>query len=216
AGYAWFTGTRESPLEKHVYRVPLAGGEVEKLSQEPGMHAPAFARNASVYVDHWSNESTPPQIGLFRNDAVRLATLLRNDPAEPAHPFARYRDAQLPPGFGTLTAADGSTALHYGLIKPAGVDAKKQYPAEAYVHGGAATQTVTRAWPTRGDALFNQYLAQQGYVVFSLDNRGTPRRGREFGGALYGVQGTVEVDDQLRGVEWLKSQPWVDGARIGV
>src|SRR5690606_27159117 len=186
------TGTRESPLEKHVYRVPLAGGEVEKLSQEPGMHAPAFARNASVYVDHWSNESTPPQIDLFRNDGVRLATLLRNDPADPAHPFARYRDAQLPLEFGTLTAADGSTALHYSLIKPAGFDAKKKYPVVVYVYGGPATQTVTRAWPTRGDALFNQYLAQQGYVVFSLDNRGTPRRGREFGGALYGRQGTVE------------------------
>src|SRR5690606_40959213 len=65
-------------------------------------------------------------------------------------------------------------------------------------------------------ALFNQYLAQRGYVVFSLDNRGTPRRGRGFGGALYGRQGTVEVDDQLRGIEWLKSQPWVDAKRIGV
>ncbi|WP_041765082.1 S9 family peptidase [Pseudoxanthomonas suwonensis] len=216
AGYAWFTGTHESPLEKHVYRVPLAGGEVEKLSQEPGMHAPAFARNASVYVDHWSNESTPPQIDLFRNDGVRLATLLRNDPADPAHPFARYRDAQLPLEFGTLTAADGSTALHYSLIKPAGFNPKKKYPVVVYVYGGPATQTVTRAWPSRADALFNQYLAQRGYVVFSLDNRGTPRRGRDFGGALYGRQGTVEVDDQLRGIEWLKSQPWVDASRIGV
>jgi dipeptidyl-peptidase-4 len=85
-----------------------------------------------------------------------------------------------------------------------------------YVYGGPASQTVTDSWPGRGDHLFNQYLAQQGYVVFSLDNRGTPRRGRNFGGALYGVQGTVEVADQLRGVAWLKQQPWVDPARIGV
>ncbi len=216
AGWVWFAGTKDSPLEKHVYRVPLAGGEVQKLSTTPGMHAPVFARNASVYVDHWSSDTVPPQIELFANDGARLATLLRNDPSDADHPFAKYRDAQLPVEFGTLTAADGRTELHYSLIRPAGFDAKKKYPVVVYVYGGPATQTVTRAWPTRGDALFNQYLAQQGYVVFSLDNRGTPRRGREFGGALYGVQGTVEVEDQLRGVEWLKSQPWVDGARIGV
>ena len=215
-GWVWFAGTKDSPLEKHVYRVPLAGGEVQKLSATPGMHAPVFARNASVYVDHWSSDTVPPQIELFANDGRRLATLLRNDPADADHPFAKYREAQLPVEFGTLTAADGATELHYSLIRPAGFDAKKKYPVVVYVYGGPATQTVTRAWPTRGDALFNQYLAQQGYVVFSLDNRGTPRRGRDFGGALYGVQGTVEVDDQLRGVEWLKSQPWVDGARIGV
>src|SRR5690606_39014748 len=161
-------------------------------------------------------DTVPPQIELFANDGRRLATLLRNDPSDADHPFAKYRQAQLPVEFGTLTAADGRTELQYSLIRPAGFDAKKKYPVVVYVYGGPATQTVTRAWPTRGDALFNQYLAQQGYVVFSLDNRGTPRRGRDFGGALYGVQGTVEVDDQLRGVEWLKSQPWVDGARIGV
>ena len=216
AGWVWFAGTKDSPLEKHVYRVPLDGGEVQKLSTTAGMHAPVFARNASVYVDHWSSDTVPPQIELFANDGRRLATLLRNDPSDADHPFARYREAQLPVDFGSLTAADGRTELHYSLIRPAGFDAKKKYPVVVYVYGGPATQTVTRAWPSRGDALFNQYLAQQGYVVFSLDNRGTPRRGRDFGGALYGVQGTVEVDDQLRGVEWLKSQPWVDGARIGV
>ena len=98
-----------------------------------------------------------------------------------------------------LTAADGRTELHYSVIRPAGFDASKRYPVVVYVYGGPASQTVIDAWPGRADAFFNQYLAQQGYVVFSLDNRGTPRRGREFGGALYGRQGTVEVDDQLRG-----------------
>jgi dipeptidyl-peptidase-4 len=85
-----------------------------------------------------------------------------------------------------------------------------------YVYGGPAAQTVTDAWPGRGDHWFNQYLAQQGFVVFSLDNRGTPRRGAAFGGALYGKQATVEVQDQLAGVDFLRRQPWVDPARIGV
>ncbi|MBO9717259.1 MAG: S9 family peptidase [Pseudoxanthomonas sp.] len=216
AGYAWFSGTRDSALEKHVYRVPLAGGAIERLSQPAGMHAASFAGNASVYVDSWSSTGTPPQIELFRNDGTKLATLLRNDLADPGHPYAKYRYAQRPVEFGTLTAADGTTPLHYSVIKPDRFDPEKRYPVVVYVYGGPASQTVTRAWAGRGDTLFNQYLAQQGYVVFSLDNRGTPRRGRDFGGALYGRQGTVEVDDQLRGIEWLKAQPWVDPARIGV
>ena len=216
AGYVWFAGTRDSPLEKHVYRVPLAGGAVERLSAPAGMHAASFAGNASVYVDSWSAPDMPPQIELFGNDGTKLATLLRNDLADPDHPYAKYRDAQRPVAFGTITAADGTTPLHYSLIRPEGFDPAKRYPVVVFVYGGPAAQTVTRAWPARADALFNQYLAQQGFVVFSLDNRGTPRRGRDFGGALYGRQGTVEVDDQLSGVEWLRSQPWVDPARIGV
>lgn len=216
AGRVYFAATKDSPLQKNLYAVALAGGAVERLSQANGTHAASFARNASVYVDSWSNTSTPPQIELFKANGDKLATLLKNDLADPQHPYAKYRDAQRPVEFGTLMAADGRTTLHYSLIKPAGFDPKRRYPVMVQVYGGPAAQTVTDAWAAKGDALFNQYLAQQGYVVFSLDNRGTPRRGRDFGGALYGRQGTVEVDDQLRGVAWLKSQPWVDGARIGV
>ena len=216
AGLAYVSGTRDSAAEQHVYAVPLAGGEPRRLSQAPGMHAAAFARNASVFVDSWSSDTTLPQIELFKADGMKLATLLANDVTDAAHPYAKYRTAHQPTAFGTLTAADGSTPLHYSLIKPADFDPKKKYPVVVFVYGGPAAQTVTRAWPGRSDSFFNQYLAQQGYVVFSLDNRGTPRRGAAFGGALYGKQGTVEVDDQLRGVEWLTSQAFVDPARIGV
>ena len=216
AGLAYVSGTRDSAAEQHVYAVPLAGGEPRRLSQAPGMHAAAFARNASVFVDSWSSDTTLPQIELFKADGTKLATLLENDAADAGHPYAKYLAAQQPTTFGTLTAADGTTPLHYSLIKPADFDPKKKYPVVVFVYGGPAAQTVTRAWPGRSDSFFNQYLAQQGYVVFSLDNRGTPRRGAAFGGALYGKQGTVEVDDQLRGVEWLTSQAFVDPARIGV
>ncbi|WP_454828285.1 DPP IV N-terminal domain-containing protein [Pseudoxanthomonas wuyuanensis] len=204
------------PKESHVHAISLDGGDIRTLSRAPGMHTATFAKNASIYVDSWSNPQTPPQIELFSADGSKLATLLANDLADPQHPYARYRDAQQPIEFGTLTAADGATPLHYSLIKPAGFDAKKKYPVVVFVYGGPAAQTVTNAWPGRSDSFFNQYLAQQGYLVFSLDNRGTPRRGREFGGALYGRQGTVEVDDQLHGVQWLKSQGFVDPRRIGV
>ncbi|UOV03093.1 S9 family peptidase [Pseudoxanthomonas mexicana] len=216
AGLAYVSGTRDGATEAHVYAVPLSGGEPRRLTQAPGMHAATFARNASVFVDSWSSDTTLPQIELFKADGTKLATLLVNDVSDATHPYAKYRAAHQPTAYGTLTAADGTTPLHYSLIKPAGFDRKKQYPVVVFVYGGPAAQTVTRAWPGRSDSFFNQYLAQQGYVVFSLDNRGTPRRGAAFGGALYGKQGTVEVDDQLRGVEWLKSQAFVDPARIGV
>lgn len=216
AGLAYVSGTRDGATEAHVYAVPLSGGEPRRLTQAPGMHAATFARNASVFVDSWSSDTTLPQIELFKADGTKLATLLVNDVSDATHPYAKYRAAHQPTAYGTLTAADGTTPLHYSLIKPAGFDPKKQYPVVVFVYGGPAAQTVTRAWPGRSDSFFNQYLAQQGYVVFTLDNRGTPRRGAAFGGALYGKQGTVEVDDQLRGIEWLKSQAFVDPARIGV
>ncbi len=207
---------RAAAREAQINVVPLAGGNIRTLSTEPGMHGASFAKNASVYVDSWSNARTPPQIALHRADGSLVANLIDNDPAKPAHPYAKYLAAHRPVEFGTLTAADGRTPLHYGLIKPADFDPAKQYPVMVYVYGGPAAQTATDSWPGRGDHFFNQYMAQQGYVVFTVDNRGTPRRGAAFGGALYGKQGTVEVDDQRKGVEWLRAQPWVDGARIGV
>ena len=216
AGTVYFRAGVDSARESQIYAVPLAGGAIKRLSQADGMHTASFARNASVYVDSWSNTTTPPQISLHRANGEKIATLVENNLSDPNHPYARYLDAQQPVEFGTLTAADGRTELNYSLIKPAGFDPAKRYPVAVYVYGGPAAQTVTNSWPGRGDHLFNQYLAQRGYVVFSLDNRGTPRRGRDFGGALYGVQGTVEVADQLKGVAWLKQQPWVDPARIGV
>jgi len=203
--------------ESRIYSVGLDGRQAyTALSDAPGMHGASFARNASVFVDSWSNTTTPPQIALRRADGTRLATLVENDLADADHPYAPYRAAHRPTEFGTLTAADGRTPLHYSLIRPADFDERNTYPVVVFVYGGPAAQTVLDTWPGRADASFHQYLAQRGYVVFSLDNRGTPRRGRDFGGALYERQGTVEVEDQLRGVEWLKSQPWVDGQRIAV
>nr|WP_051239975.1 S9 family peptidase [Arenimonas composti] len=215
AGLAYVAGTRDGALEKHVYAVPLAGGAPRRLTADAGMHEATFAGDASVFVDLWSNATTPPQTVLRAADGRVLATLVENDPRDPAHPYAPFLAAHRAPEFGSLTAADGQT-LHYSLLKPPGFDPARKYPVVVYVYGGPATQTVIDTWPARADHWFNQYLAQQGFVVFSLDNRGTPRRGAAFGGALYGRQGTVEVEDQRAGVAFLRSLPWVDAARIGV
>lgn len=216
AGFAYVAGTLDSPLQRHVYAVPLAGGgEPRRLTPAGGLHAATFSANAKVFVDVWSSTTVPPRTDLFAATGEKLTTLLANDPADPTHPYARFLAAHRPTEFGTIAAADG-TPLHYSLIKPADFDPAKKYPVVVYVYGGPATQTVADGWPARGDHWFNQYLAQHGYVVFSLDNRGTPRRGAAFGGALYGKQGTVEVQDQFAGVDFLRQQPWVDPARIGV
>lgn len=211
AGLIYFSGTRESPLEKHAYALSLNGGDPKLLTAPGAWHEVRFAENASVYVDSWNNPATPPQMALHHASGERI-TLLIDNALDADHPYAPYFAAHQPMEFGTLTAADGETELHYSLIRPSGFDASKRYPAVVLVYGGPAAQTVKRTWQVD----FNQYLAQQGYVVFSLDNRGTPRRGAKFGGALYGRQGTVEVDDQRRGVAFLREQAFVDGERIGV
>lgn len=215
-GLVYYAATEATPIGKQVYAVALAGGAPARISREDGWHEAVFDAAATHYVDSWSNHATPPQIELRRADGTRLAALVDNRLDDTAHPFAAYASALRPVRYGTLTAADGHTPLHYSLITPTDFDPARRYPVVVYVYGGPAAQTVTDTWPTRPDMLFNQYLAQHGYVVFSLDNRGTPRRGVDFGGALYRKQGTVEVDDQLAGIAWLRTQPWVDGARIGV
>ncbi len=215
AGLVYFSGTQKSPLEKHVYSISLSGGEPKQLTTAAGMHSATFSGNASVYVDLWSNTTTPPQTQLYRANGEKIATLVDNT-LDADHPFAAYAAIHQPIEFGTMMAADKKTTLHYSLIKPADFDPTKRYPVVVYVYGGPAAQTVTNSWPGRGDHFFNRYLAQQGYVVFSIDNRGTPRRGQEFLSALHKLQGAVEVDDQLIGVDWLKKQSWVNPNKIGV
>lgn len=210
AGMVWFSGTLDSPLEKHIYALPLIGGTPQRLSREEGWHEGTFADNASVYVDLWSNPQTPPQTQLFRADGSQLATLVQNDIGE-GHPYQRYHDAHRPIEYGAISAADGQI-LHYSLIKPADFNPGKKYPVVVTVYGGPAAQTVKRIWSPD----FNQYLAQHGYLVFSIDNRGTPRRGVRFGSALYRHQGNVEVEDQLRGLQMLRGLPYVDSKRVGV
>ncbi|WP_457317841.1 beta-propeller domain-containing protein, partial [Stenotrophomonas sp. P5_B8] len=105
AGKVYFRAGVDSPRESQIYAVPLQGGTLQRLSQAPGMHSASFAKNASVYVDSWSNTSTPPQIALFRANGEKIATLVENNLRDPQHPYARYLDAQRPVEFGTLTAA---------------------------------------------------------------------------------------------------------------
>jgi dipeptidyl-peptidase-4 len=131
------------------------------------------------------------------------------------HPYAPYLDRHVLPAFGKVPGADG-TPLDYQLFKPAGFQPGRRYPAVLLVYGGPGVQSVKRRWSAGGSRQTAQLLAQRGYVVFQLDNRGAGGRGHAFAEALYRRLGGVEVADQLAGVEWLKAQPFVDPARVGV
>jgi dipeptidyl-peptidase-4 len=210
-GIAYFSGTRDSVIERHLYSVPLAGGDITKLSVAPGMHKFTFSDNAAVYIDNWSNETTPPQSELHAADGKLLKVLAPNE-LKPGHPYYPYLAAHRPIRFGTIKASDGQE-LQYSLITPAGFDEKKKYPVVVNVYGGpGAGQEVSRSW----SAGYSQFLAQQGYLVFSLDNRGTARRGVKFTTPIYRHMGGVEVEDQVRGLDYLATLPYVDSKRIGV
>ena len=162
-----------------------------------------------MFVDNWSNPKTPPQVELLRADGGKLATLVEQRDRRRDHPYAKYRAEHRADRIRRTPAADGQT-LHYSLIKPAGLRSEEELSGRRLCLWRPGVADRDQAAWALGD--FNQYLAQQGYVVFSLDNRGTPRRGASFGSALFRQQGTVEVEDQVRGVDWLKTQPWVDGS----
>jgi dipeptidyl-peptidase-4 len=128
-----------------------------------------------------------------------------------SHPYAKYRDRQLKTEYGTMKAVDGQT-LYYSIIKPAGADSGKRFPVYVSTYGGPHSQYVARRWGND----FDQYMAQQGYVVFRLDNRGSFRRERAFTDIIYNNLGKAEVTDQLTGIDWLQKQSFVDPKRIGV
>ncbi len=212
-GRVFVSSNRDAVPDRQIYSLPLDGSapdQPQRISPGEGTHQAVFSRGAGFYVDTWSNPLTPPQVSLRRPDG-RLMNWLEANPLAPGHPFWPYRDSLIAPEFGTLTARDGQT-LYYRLYKPAGFDPRRRYPVFDSFYGGPQAQSVTNAW---GD-YFNQYMANQGYVVFTLDNRGTARRGHAFERPIYQQLGDAEVEDQLTGLNWLKAQPWVDPQRIGV
>lgn len=176
AGWVYFTGRKDTPIEKHLYRVPLAGGKVERVSSEAGMHNPVFADNQSVYLDYFNSLSQPPQISLHGDKGQHLAWVEQNQ-VKAGHPLYDYAGLWQLPEFKELKAEDGQV-LQTRLFKPMPFDASKKYPVVVRVYGGPHAQLVTNSWSEQD--YFTQYLVQQGYVVFQLDNRGSAHRGTQF------------------------------------
>ena len=213
SGLIFVQSNRDYVPDTQVYALKLDGSTANtpsRVSKRDGSHTTSFAEDASVYLDSFSDPATPPQVSLHGADGSFIAWIEENKLDE-THAYAAYREARITPEFGTLKADDGQT-LYYRLYKPSGFDPAKRYPVFNYYYGGPHVQKVARAW---GDH-FLEYMAEQGYVVFTLDNRGMDRRGRKFSDVIYRQLGNAEVLDQLSGIRWLKSQPWVDGEHIGV
>jgi dipeptidyl-peptidase-4 len=210
-GLVYVSGTLDSPIERNLYAIALDGSAPpRRLSTEPGWHRAAFADNGKFYVDTFQNATTPPQVAVHRADGSRIGYVEHNALNE-SHPFFRYLDKRPATRFGTLAAADGQS-LYYRIKTPPDFDENGRYPVVVYVYGGPGGQTVTNTW----NAGFLDVLASNGFVVFTIDNRGTGYRGVEFDAPLYRRLGHVEVADQLTGIEYLRSLPYVDADRIGV
>lgn len=208
-GLVWFSGNRETPLEQHVYSAPLSGrGETKLLTERGWWNTGVMDGAANRIIVSRSNQDQPTQVYLADREGKRVRWLSENR-IDADHPYAPYIAGHADTTFGTLEAKDGSV-LHYKLLTPK-LEPGTRYPVFMIHYGGpGAGRQVTRSW---GGAV-SDYLVQQGWIVFAIDNRGTPDRGKAFEDHLYHAMGTVEVEDQLAGVEWLKSQGFVDPARI--
>src|SRR5216683_840317 len=164
-GLVYFTGTAKSPLERHLYRVALDGTAFTRLTKDAGTHAAVFAPNDAAFYDTYSNAAAPPRQDLYRADGSRIATINENKIAE----LADYHLS--PMEFFTVKSRD-DIQLNASIIKPPDFNPQKKYPVLIYTYGGPRAQVVRNAWGG-ADFLWHELMAQKGYIIFSVDNRGS-------------------------------------------
>jgi dipeptidyl-peptidase 4 len=210
-GWAFFSASRETPIERRIWRVSYrSDSEPEALTPAGGWWSADVAKSGRLFAATYDDPKTPPRTGLYREDGT-LVRWIEENRLGPGHPFWPYAGRLPTPRFGTIKAADGED-LWWELRTPPGFDPAKKYPVIVEVYGGPAGALVRRGWASPADQLY----LEAGYILVSLDNRGTPGRSVQFKTAIDRRMGQVEVEDQLAGVAFLKSQPFIDGARIGV
>ena len=196
------------PLHHNYYAVNIDNGKRTLLDNGKGTHRAMLSPDGTMLFDRWSEPDVFRKIAV-RNTATANATLLQTD----ASPWQAYNVPEI--SSGSLTAADGHTKLFYRLVKPVNFDPNKKYPTVVYVYGGPGVRNVDASWNYAARS-WEIYMAQKGYVIFVLDNRGSSERGFAFETATYHRLGQEEMKDQMRGVDYLKSLPYVDADRIGV
>ena len=205
-----YIGTANNGLDRQLYQVDLKTGKTVQLTTVSGTHNASVSSDGMMVLDQYSNTTTPNEVSIL-NIKTKMAntTLVKAE-----NPFTGKID--LPKiEMVTLTSPDGKTPLNGRLIYPANFDATKKYPVMVYVYGGSHAQLVTNKW-LGGAGYFDMYMAQQGYVVFTLDNRGSDARGKRFCDVNHRNLGVNEMADQMKGVEFLKSKSFVDTDKIGV
>ena len=207
-GLLYFTATEKSPLERNLYRVAFDGTGFTRLTKEEGTHAAVFAPQAATFYDTYSNAATTARQDLLRADGSRIAAINENKIAE----LADYHLS--PVEFLRVKSRDG-VQLNASIIKPPEFNPQKKYPVLVYTYGGPHAQVVRNAWGG-ANFLWHELMAQKGYIIFSVDNRGSAGRGHAFESPLHFRLGAQELSDQRDGVQYLKSLPYVDTNRIGI
>lgn len=206
--YVYYTSAEVSPVESHLFRVDIKSGKKTRLTEAEGWHRITMSGDRKYFVDNYSSLNVPRIIHLVQNNGKVVKELLKAE-----NPTRDYNFGEIT--LGTVKTADGKYDNHYRLIKPMNFDATKKYPVIVYVYGGPHSQMVKNTW--QGELRrWEMYMAQHGYVVFVMDNRGTSNRGAEFEKAIHGQCGQAEMADQMEGIRFLKSLPYVDAERIGV
>ena len=207
-GRVFFAGTKDDVLEQQLYAVDIAKpNQITRLTERGFTNSGSMDGTASRLIVQRSSPTQPPQVYLADAAGQRVSWIAENAVNE-AHPWFPYAAGQAATTFGTIKAADG-TDLHWTMVAPK-MEPGKRYPVFFQHYGGPGSQTVTRGW--KGP--LPQYLAQQGWIFFMLDNRGSPNRGKAFEDHLYHAMGGVEVADQLKGAEYLKTLPFVEPTKI--
>ena len=205
--YVYYLSSEISPVEKQLFRVEVKSGKKSRLTTEEGWHNITMSGDCAYFVDNYSSIKVPRNVDLTTNAGKVIRRL-----QEVENPNKDYNFGEIT--LGKIKADDGSD-LYYRLIKPMDFDPNKKYPVIHYVYGGPHSQLVTNTW-NASLRMWEMYMAQHGYVVFVIDNHGTPNRGKAFEDIIHRQCGQVEMKDQVKGIEWLKSFPWVDANRIGV
>ncbi|MCL4133981.1 UNVERIFIED_CONTAM: hypothetical protein GTU68_017640 [Idotea baltica] len=206
--HVFIMSTKESPMERHAYKVSLKNGEMKKLTSQPGFHESKLSPDGNYLYDAYSSLEVPRAYQLIETQNGETVRTIYSSP----NPLKKYKLGEI--SLLTLQADDG-TDLYCRMIKPINFDPKKQYPVMVYVYNGPHVQLVQNKWLGAARP-FLQYMAQQGFVVFTVDGRGSSNRGLEFEQAVFRQLGTLEVQDQLTGLKHLKSLPYVDQERLGI
>ena len=201
--------TEQSPLQSNAYAVSLKDGKRRLIGAAEGVHRVQLSVSGKYVIDNYTSHATARNISILpvSNKGEKIELLSATNPMD------EYQMPEIT--LGSIKAADGKTDLYYRLIKPVDFDANKKYPAIIYVYGGPHAQMITdvRNYGARG---WDIYMAQLGYVMLTVDNRGSSNRGLEFENCTFRQLGTEEMKDQMKGVELLKSLDYVDENRIGV
>ena len=205
---AFIQTTELSPLQSNIYRLDIPSGKRTLLGTDTGVHQAKLSPSGTHFIDTYTAPDVPRSINIIDTRKGTSTNLLTAE-----NP---YKDFEMPTiETGTIKAADGVTDLYYRLVKPADFDPNKKYPTIVYVYGGPHAQMVTNSYQY-GARGWDLYMPTQGYVMFTLDNRGSGNRGLEFENCTFRNLGIEECKDQVKGVEYLKSLSFVDSDRIGV